>query len=220
MEKKAAEKPLQGEPRNRIQKKKVILWGTVGFLVSLWMFMLGLLVGRGTAPVRFDIHKLQKELAGLKQATVEKTTHRYKVAFEALDKEIDLGFHEALRDPKLNIQAPAPAETNHPEETPASVETGTTLPRKIKNERFKKKKATVGNIVIQVAASQDEHHAERLVTELNALGYHAYRTVGALPEKGTWHRIRISSFETKDEALAAVNQLKDKGFSPIFVEQE
>ncbi len=37
------------------------------FLISGWMFVLGVLVGRGTAPVNFDIQALQKELLGIER---------------------------------------------------------------------------------------------------------------------------------------------------------
>jgi purine-cytosine permease-like protein len=84
MKKKPADSHLKKQ-KPSLLSKKAVMWTTVGFLVSLWMFVLGLLVGRGTAPVRFDIHKLQKELAGLKKATMDKTTQRYRIAFEEFD---------------------------------------------------------------------------------------------------------------------------------------
>ena len=41
------------------------------FLISGWMFVLGVLVGRGTAPINFDIQALQKELLELKESMVK-----------------------------------------------------------------------------------------------------------------------------------------------------
>ena len=92
--KKSPKRPKPGtEQRSR---KELLVKGLLCSLVCLWMFILGLLVGRGTAPVRFDIERLQDELAALKAATIEETVQRYQVAFQELDREKDLGFHEAL----------------------------------------------------------------------------------------------------------------------------
>ena len=225
MKKKPAETLPKKQPRSRMPKK-AFMWATAGFLVSLWMFVLGLLVGRGTAPVKFDINKLQNELAGLKKATIEKTTQRYKVAFEELDKKIDLGFHEALTDKKLNIQAPAepaPANSGKPAEKKAS--TNTHIRHKVKEDTFKKRKTAKNKkppqpgMVIQVVATKDENHANKLVAKLKSLGYNAYRTTGTIPDRGTWHRVRIGGFKNTDEAKTAMNELKNKQFSPIFIRQ-
>lgn len=218
MKKKSAEKSPKRPPRKRIEKK-TILWATAGFLVSLWMFVLGLLVGRGTAPVEFDVYHLQKKIAGLKKATVEKTTQRYKIAFEELDKKIDLGFHEALPDPKLKIQAPEPAPGAGQLQTEKKVtkDAVSKIPHKAKKERFQKKLTPPAGMVIQVVATKDEGHAEKVVAKLKTLGYHAYRTIGDVPGKGTWHRVRVGGFKNVQEAKTAVNQLKDKRFSPIII---
>lgn len=216
MKKKSAEIRPKQRPRNRIEKKTVI-WATAGFLVSLWMFVLGLLVGRGNAPVEFDIYHLQKELTALKKVTAEKTTQRYKIAFEELDKKIDLGFHEALTDSTLNIQAPAPANSKKPVVKKASNDTGTKIPHKVRREPFKKKKPPLSGMVIQVASTKDEHHADKLVAKLTALGYHAYRTTGTIPGKGTWHRVRVDGFKNVNEATTAVNRLEKIRFSPILI---
>ena len=48
------------------KRKGLVLQIGLIFFVSIWMFILGVFVGRGTAPVQFDIEELQKELAALK----------------------------------------------------------------------------------------------------------------------------------------------------------
>ena len=53
------------------EKIRGIAWGrylTIVF-ISAWMFILGVFVGRGTAPVKFDIKKLSRELKSCGQPT-------------------------------------------------------------------------------------------------------------------------------------------------------
>ena len=54
--------------------KRRIAWGRylLVFFVAAWMFVLGVLVGRGTAPVHFDTQALQEELAALRDAMMKK----------------------------------------------------------------------------------------------------------------------------------------------------
>ena len=52
------------------------------FFVHLWLRLdvcSRILIGRGTAPVQFDIEKLQKELASLKEAVIKKEELRFKI---------------------------------------------------------------------------------------------------------------------------------------------
>ncbi|MDP7417006.1 MAG: hypothetical protein QF888_03315, partial [Desulfobacterales bacterium] len=58
--------PKGKEPRVNGRHKEYLIWFSVIFFVAAWMFFLGILVGRGTAPVKFNIEKLQKKLAALK----------------------------------------------------------------------------------------------------------------------------------------------------------
>ena len=51
-----------------LMDKDTAVWISIISFVSIWMFVLGIFVGRGTAPVKFDIEKLQKELVALKEA--------------------------------------------------------------------------------------------------------------------------------------------------------
>ncbi len=61
------------------------------------MFVLGVLVGRGTAPVHFDMESLQKELAALKEAVQKKEQEWYQNRSDKASARPDLEFHEALK---------------------------------------------------------------------------------------------------------------------------
>jgi hypothetical protein len=86
----------------------------LGFLaLSAWMFGLGVWVGRGTAPLRFDIAKLETELAELKGRLMAEEQQRTALTQEAAGDWSNLDFYEALKktgdEPLPNPKAPPAA---------------------------------------------------------------------------------------------------------------
>ena len=55
-----------------LTRKELFVWLGVAFLAMVWMFTLGLIVGRGLSPVRFDVEKLKKELIAFKQEALKR----------------------------------------------------------------------------------------------------------------------------------------------------
>ena len=93
-----------------------IAWGrylTI-FLISAWMFVLGVLVGRGTAPVRFDIQKISKQLEELKAADVKEMTAPVEMEADEEKTKTTLGFYEELKK-----NTPAASPTVEPRSEPA-----------------------------------------------------------------------------------------------------
>lgn len=205
-------------------RRNTLLKGALWAFVCLWMFVLGLLVGRGTAPVRFDVERLQDRLAGLKAATVDETAERYRVAFRAIDQEMNLGFHEALKNEETEIPSTlSPAEPQTPEEIPpaaASEEKAeeAAIPKKTRNLEFQKPANRASKTwTIQVAATKDEHQGKNLLLDLYQIGYKAYLTTVAIPDQGTWYRVRIGGYESREAAEADMEQLEEKRFSPMII---
>ncbi|MDP7077160.1 MAG: hypothetical protein QGI64_02665, partial [Desulfobacterales bacterium] len=64
------------------------------FFVAAWMFFLGILVGRGTAPVKFNIEKLQKKLAALKAEDINEKLTRFTIGSDFDKHKADLDFYE------------------------------------------------------------------------------------------------------------------------------
>ena len=78
-------------------RKGLILWIGLILFVCAWMFVLGILVGREMVPVRFDIEKLQNELAALKEAVIKKELDQYKIDSNADDSKTKMEFYETLK---------------------------------------------------------------------------------------------------------------------------
>lgn len=89
-------------------RRKIAGWAFVMFFVCAWMFVLGILVGRGTAPVKFDIAAIEKKIEAATQETPrssEKMPARKDSA--ALKDKIKLEFYEALKENSEDTEVPA-----------------------------------------------------------------------------------------------------------------
>jgi len=90
-----------------LSRRKIAGWFLLIFFLCAWMFVLGILVGRGTAPVKFDIAALENKLEAAKEneggdAGNEQTP---KEPVGVKDKT-KLEFYEALKENKLDPDIP------------------------------------------------------------------------------------------------------------------
>ena len=214
MKKKEKSLPKKKKPSSKPSRKGFTFWFFLLFFTSGWMFFLGVLVGRGTAPVHFDIEKLQKELAGLKQAAIEKEERRYKISPKATSDANTFDFYETLKGKKSNVKL-------YPNK---SKKRGTLDKKKaaktLQDSRtsVSSKKTDTGRILtIQVASLKDPKAADKLVTKLKKKGYAAYKTTADISGKGTWHRVRIGYFKNRADAKKILNKLRKENRKGILM---
>jgi cell division septation protein DedD len=82
-----------------------------------WMFFVGVLVGRGTAPIHFDMEALSRELEALKQSSEEHRRRQLESYAAALEDQSALDVYAELKrsddkltiDPGLSRRVPAPS---------------------------------------------------------------------------------------------------------------
>lgn len=223
--------------------KRRIAWGRylLIFFVAAWMFVLGVLVGRGTAPVHFDIQALQKELAALRDATLKKEREAVEKAIRGEDEKAPLEFYEALKKDGTDtaVQIPLPAVPTA--EPPAGEKTVEPVqpPHKPRADVMAKKSiapdrpsagpppsaspvtaGTTAGLTIQVASLKDGTAAERIVANLKKDGYPAYLSRIVIPEKGLWFRVRVGRYQDREQAAADMNRLIRDQRSPILVNNQ
>ncbi len=205
------------------------MWLCFVFFVSALMFVIGIIIGRGTVPVAFDIDKLQKELVVLKQESIEKQRSQAKIDSDEANDKTDLGFYEALKDSKninkqntgLSKPKTKPSIKKGAKETkkkkirakapPAKVAGKDRVPGPSKKEPGEKK------LTIQAAALKDSKDADRMVAKLKSKGYPAYKVIGVIPDKGIWFRVRVGTYENWAEASGTMERLKKDGFEAFLV---
>ncbi len=221
----------------KISRKGFIIWGALALFISGWMFVLGILVGRGTAPIDLNAGKLEQELKTLKEAMAEKTQANVKDKDAAHKVENpELGFYEALKEnkgqrqykipvaakPKPAAKTPAVKPTEAAESSPPHQQVTKPAPEK----KRAPKPAPVsppqpehaqGRFTIQVAAVRETANAKRLVDDLRKNGYPAYQVRVLVPGKGTWRRVRVGAYASRDAAEQMLKKLKANMINGIVV---
>jgi len=217
-------KPLVALSRNAIAG-----WAVAVFVISAWMFGMGVMVGRGTAPVSFDIDQLKRTLESLQKSAQQAPKNGPRPEASEMKSKTDLGFYDSLPKnredaemPNLPKPPPAPARPEAPAQKPAAppkVEkpaAGST-PAPAAPPPAPASAAAGRPLTVQIAAVRSEEEARRLLEKLRQRGYAAYVEPIGIPDKGTWYRVRMGEFPSKEFARSTVDRLQKDGFKPDIV---
>ena len=77
--------------------------------------------------------------------------------------------------------------------------------------------ASNGAFTLQLGASPNREDAERQASRLREKGYAPYIVTAEVPGKGTWYRVRMGSFPTKDAASRYLQDFKRETQAEAFV---
>ncbi len=220
--------------------KRRVAWGRylLLFFIAAWMFVLGVLVGRGTAPVHFDIQDLQEELASLREAMMTKERAAMERALRGQDDNAAIQFYEALgKDGPDDTDALSMAATPSGDAaTPAPPAPARNVPHKSRTAVMAKKThpsigldaqaatsppqvetSTTGHLTIQVAALKDAVAARQIIANLKKEGYPAYLSKVSLPQQGDWFRVRVGSYDNRRQAAVDMDRLRKARQKPILL---
>jgi DedD protein len=212
MEKNPKKDRRDGEKKSPMSsaRKAYALWSLLAVFVSAWMFMLGVIVGRGTSPVHFDIEKLKNELAELKR-TVQKDTIRFKIESDTLDNVRDLEFYEKLKEPDV--------KTRHDRQPikETAIRGNAATPAQSPPVLSKPTVPDESNFTIQIAAYKEPKLADDMVERLKNRGYQAYRSQIQTLDQNTWYRVRVGFFKSRQDAQSTLARLKEEGLGEAIV---
>jgi cell division protein FtsN len=114
-------RPAAGDnnmPPEPFLSKGIIRW-SLAVLFSGWMFVLGILVGRESAPIIFDTKKLENELITLKKAVMQTEQEQLRSSGKSLldqqKSDLGLGYPEELKNIKGDKPQTETTETTVPE---------------------------------------------------------------------------------------------------------
>jgi cell division protein FtsN len=198
------------------------------------MFMLGVLVGRGTAPIQFDIDQLQRSLLAKREAAGKEQQDQLAKETQSGTQQTQFGFYEELRrsanDDKLNAAAVA-RETQGGEKNkipavipPKAAAKAPKAPSIDPPEPTRKEPPPVNHTpqkaryTIQVASIKEARPAEEMAAKLVKKGYPAYVMRSVVSGK-VWYRVRIGGFKERSEASSLVARLKKEKMSPIVIQR-
>jgi cell division septation protein DedD len=227
-----------------LNRRKLFGWGIVIFFLCAWMFVLGVLVGRDTAPLKFDIKKLQQKIGDADRQPLTAQPDETPREAAAVRDKTKLGFYERLPEDQQDIKVPqikkkpsdqpksiAASESKAPGDA-ANTSALKADPQKVSSSKAPaaEKKKTVSAAAtqkkpsgpvytVQAAALKKMEDADRLVTKLKKSGYPAYRVIGKVPEKGIWFRVRVGKYQSRSAAKKTQQKLKKLGLKPIIVKQ-
>ncbi|RLB29302.1 MAG: hypothetical protein DRG87_07430 [Deltaproteobacteria bacterium] len=178
-----------------------LLFSGIGFIfILVWVFALGIMVGRGCLPRSMDGLWFFKG----KPVSDEQDD---KAKHVPLIKEEELTFYNQLTDKKAKARSEAPRQA------PPKDHVKPQKRAKLVHEETDK----AGNYRVQVAALKNKMQTVEMVERLIKSGYPAYYYKTLI--KGTvYYRIRCGPYTTVDQAKSLAARLIEKeGFKPFIV---
>jgi DedD protein len=165
-----------------------------------------------------------KPAAAEKPAPAEKPIEAAAPSFHSADEE--LAALAAVKRP----QAPAPAPAAIPAPRPAQGEVeAETVPTRTATPAGGLKEAIArvtqrpaeavpgGAFTLQLSAFQSREDADRFAARLRDRGYAPYIVAAEVPNKGTWYRVRMGSFPSRDAATRYLADFKRETQLDAFV---
>ncbi len=215
----------ESEPRPYVGMSRAALWAWVAGMVAIsaGMFVLGVLVGRGTAPIEFDIDRLKRAVEAAGRAA--SAPKQNAPPPPEMKRKTDLGFYDSLvRGPE---EKPALPQAAGPEKTKDAAPHAKEPPAPPPPERKPAALApsppaappapapsTAGRtFTVQVAALGSEEEARGLAARLRQRGYAAYVEPVSSAAGGKIFRVRMGEYPTRDFARGLVERLRRDGFS-------
>ncbi|MBW1975295.1 MAG: SPOR domain-containing protein [Deltaproteobacteria bacterium] len=181
---------------------QALLLGAVICGLMLWMFGLGLTVGRGISPDTGEKTKNLLQKAAIKlgyKPAAPLLPPSYSKAIEEAEKmELSLTYHKALTTPappSRKTLKPKPEPEPEPEEEP----------KEISDEE---NTGTAGFTVL-VASFKEPKNASNLERILKSKGYPVTKQTVKIKDV-TWHRVLVGNFETREDALRFVELFNKK----------
>jgi DedD protein len=193
-----------------LSRRKIAGWFLIIFFLCAWMFILGILVGRGTAPVKFDIAALEKkiETANEDDAGDQRKATAPKKPVTVKDKT-KLEFYEALKENKVDPDLPAlqkpevakgkiekPAEKTGPQEPKKETAPKPASPKSASEKAGPQNPEPTASSQIKKPTKENEKAAA--VARTNA--------------KGPVYTIQAASVRDPKDADRLVQKLKKRGY--------
>ena len=141
----------------------------------------------------------------LKPDEAKNSTDKIKTAKNESVSENKYGM---LKEAELPLEINGKEKTEEKADTKLAKKTATSKKEENKSDQKTATKTnfknssdkTLGKYTVQIASYKEEKEALKLAEKLQSKGYEVYITQARIPETGTWYRVRIGSYITKNEA--------------------
>lgn len=211
-----------------IDNRQIVSMTVGGLIVVSAVFALGVVVGKKLAAEDPAAHAAPDLLSALDQRAAamdsmqkkdasltfqDELTKRPEPMIEAkpieAPKPVAVAVAEPKPEPVVVPQKPfeVPVVEAKTEAVPTRINEDAgalrdAIARAQKPERAEPKPETAhdGNFTLQLSAFQDRGEADRFAANLRDKGYAPFIVEATLPAKGTWYRVRMGRFPTRDAA--------------------
>ena len=206
----------------------------LGLLVALlWMFVLGVFVGKGITPANINLAEIKKKMIdqgvwpGAGKAAQEEGSSRTTNTKRKIPLK-DLEFYEKLAQKKREqLQESTPEQTTSMDQPtadaepqpkpPATPEAQPKPPPQPTTEVSKEEKPPKGSFTVQLASFKDQNSAKKFAARFQDLKPKATVRTVDLPGKGRWYRVQVGQLSSRDEATALADRLAKKYQLKAFV---
>ena len=193
---------LSKKPFLVLSRRAIAGWLGVIFILCAWMFIIGVLVGRGNAPVKFDIDDLQTKLAISKQDQKKGAGAQPRGESSIVKDKTKLDFYEALpedrKDTKIDEKKPTRAINKKVEPSPDKKPPETTRKKATKQSTPKKETAVKSGAVKKEPPKPPPKQAITSKSEAKP------------PAKV--YTVQVAAVKVAKDADRLVGQLKKKGY--------
>jgi DedD protein len=186
-----------------LSRRAIAGWLVVFFFVCAWMFAIGVLVGRGTAPIKFDISELQRKLELARENNRQEEQGRPLEESESIKDKTKLDFYEVLKDgrddAKISEVTPAPIINKKVDSPPED------KPLKPKKESLKKKTISQDKDIAKIESPNSEPAKPAEPPKIDSKG--------DAKSADKPYAIQVAAFKAAEDADKLVAELKKEGFS-------
>ena len=220
----------------RFELSRLALAGwCIGLLVALlWMFVLGVFVGKGITPANINLAEIKKRMIdqgvwpGSGKAVQEEGSTRTTNTMKKIPLK-DLEFYEKLAQKKrerLEESTPGKIATEAEPVVPAEAKgkpAATITAAQAASGALKTAEASEGeksskaNFTVQLASFRDQNSAEKFAAHFQDLKSKVIVRTVDLPGKGRWYRVQVGGLSSRDEAVALADRLAKKYQLKAFV---
>ena len=201
-------------------------WLALVFTASACMFILGVLVGRNTAPVHFDMENLDKKLSQLEKSVVAESAGQS--GGQEIPEDLSFEFYDKLKE-KEEIDEHAAGRPrvlttkyNKPPPSEIQVEQAGEKPERKKAQKPKAaapeppRKSAGKQYAIQVASLRNIERAHEVREKFAAKGYPAFTRVAVVEGKGRYCRVRLGPYDSRSQAENDLRRLQKAGVDAML----
>ena len=193
-----------------LTRRKIAGWVFVIFFLCAWMFVLGILVGRGTAPVKFDIAAIEKKIEVSKKDDPGKPgkmpAHKDSATLKDKTK---LEFYEALKENSEDTKVPA---LQQPKIIKQKIEKPAPKAVSPKPQETTPQKPTSAKDVSQKAGAQKSQAVKTSQKDKDAPTKQKVAAVKKTATTGPIYTIQAASVKNAADADRLIEKLKKSGY--------